>query len=83
MTEEELEKEAAKYAIYYPKVEKGEILTSKDLQEAYIAGAKAQKQLREAKELLNTFLRLHYKPIVDECTLHHKVEQFLKGEEND
>lgn len=35
------EKEATKYAIYYPKVEKGEILTSKDLQEAYITGAKA------------------------------------------
>lgn len=40
----ESEKEATKYAICYPKVEKGEILTSKDLQEAYIAGAEPREK---------------------------------------
>ena len=39
---------------------------------------KQREQLIKAKELLNMFLRLHYLPIVDEATLYHKVEQFLK-----
>ena len=37
-----------------------------------------KKQLTKAKELFNEFLRLHYRPIVDEFTLFHKVEQFLR-----
>lgn len=48
--------------------------TMKEIKEQW---KKEHSQLTEAKELLNEFLRLHYNPIVDECTLFHKVEQFL------
>lgn len=41
------------------------------------------EKLIQAKELLNEFLRLHYRPIVDESTLFHKVEQFLRDSDID
>ena len=41
------------------------------------------EQLTKAKELFNEFLRLHYRPIVDEFTLFHKVEQFLRDSDID
>lgn len=45
--------------------------------------AAATEKLTKAKELFNEFLRLHYNPIVDESTLFHKVEQFLRDSDID
>ena len=40
MTDEELSME---FVLNYPKIEKGELLTTKDLQNAYLAGLKASR----------------------------------------
>lgn len=54
--------------------------TMKEIKEQW---KKEHSQFIEAKELLNEFLRLHYNPIVDERTLFHKVEQFLRDSDID
>lgn len=52
-----------------------------DTQNCYRECAEVWGNLTKAKELLNMFLRLHYRPIIDEYTLFCKVKQFIKDSE--
>lgn len=68
-----LEKEATKYAICYPKVGKGEILTSKDLQEAYIAGAEPREERITELEKENAELQIENAQLDNDNLVAQKV----------